>query len=97
MRRKKKGKLNRPRGGVNVTKNRLWRNVFIKPVNDERFNRERYLREIRKIDNFRIESLPQPLEQIINDSVKVPIPPAHPKQISKKRTYSPGRYRKIQK
>lgn len=92
LRRKKKGKV-RKIPGPNMARSRLWKNVFIKPINQEKANHEKYIREFNKTENTRCESLPQALEKIVNDSRKVPVPPPYPIRKSKSRRYSPGRYR----
>ena len=97
LRRKKRGKTVNIYKGPNVAKSRLWRNVFIKPFNHESSKREKYLREVNKIDSNQKDILIQPFAQIINDSIKVPIPPSYPKQKAKTRVYSPGRHRTFQK
>ena len=79
--------------GPNLAKSRLWKNVFIKPMNKEQVNHDNYLREVTKIDSFHKEKLPSSIKKIVEDSLKVPLPPTFSKPKAKKpRTYSPGRY-----
>ena len=90
LRRKKKGKGKK----LGFGKGRLWRNVFIKPFNHENLNRNKYLREFKKLDSDKNE-LPQDLQQIVNETVKISVPPPVHINKQKVRQYSPGRYRRI--
>ena len=82
---------------MNLARNNLWKNVFIRPLNREKVNREKYLKEIKKIDETN-KTLPQPFEKIVSETIKIPVPPPVPK-IKKppSKRYSPERYRVIQK
>lgn len=90
LRRKKRGKGKK----LGFGKGRLWRNVFIKPFNQENLNRNKYLREFKKLDSGKNE-LPEDLQQIVNETVKISVPPPVHINKPKVRQYSPGRYRRI--
>ena len=95
-RRKRRGQRKKRRA-KNSKKNgfgrgRLWRNVFIKPFNQESFKRNRYLREVKKLDNSK-SILPSYLDDIVNETIKIPAPPPVHLAKPKTRQYSPGRYR----
>ena len=94
LRRKKQGKSNNIYKGLNVGTSRLWKSIFIKPFNKEKMQREKYLREASKIDNIKMDGLLKPLDTIINENPKIPIP-LYPKKKSKTTRYSPGRYRLV--
>lgn len=96
LRRKKRNQRRKKRGKgkkIGTGKGRLWRNVFIKPFNQENFNNNKYLREIKKLDSGK-NDLPQDLQQIVNDTIKTSAPPPVHINKPKVRQYSPSRYRR---
>lgn len=93
IRRKKRGKSYGVHKGPNLSKNRLWKNVFIKSINQEKISHERYSKEIAKI-NEKADALPYQLQDLEKPLPKFPKPPTNPKTQSKStRNYSPRRYR----
>ncbi|OMJ70983.1 hypothetical protein SteCoe_30910 [Stentor coeruleus] len=93
LRRKKMGKGQGMRRGSKLTRNRLWKNVFIKPFNQKNINTNRYLREIKKIDKTTEQTVPQYIEDIVEGTIKRPVPPVYTKPKTVPRNYSPRRFK----